>query len=119
MMSHEKTQPPTSGLMRLDKHRVLLDGRHALIEHRGVELPVVAHSVEDFQGGGYARSLHAFIDRDRIVAQPFATPHMHKSRRKAAGRRAKPCHRGRLAISITKIGNRKEIQKSSTTHQDI
>jgi hypothetical protein len=34
--------------MRLDKRRALLDGRHALIEHRGVELPIVAHAVEDF-----------------------------------------------------------------------
>ena len=39
--------------MRLDNRRVLLDGLHALIEHWGVELPVVAHAVEDFQVGGY------------------------------------------------------------------
>src|SRR6202043_4286185 len=79
-----ETWPRTSGLMRLDKRRALLDGRHALIEHRGVELPIVAHAVEDFQVGGYARCLHAFNDRNRIVAQPVPSPHMHKSGRQAA-----------------------------------
>ena len=48
LIAHTKTQPRTSGLMRLDKRLALLDGRHALIEHRGVELPIVAHAVEDF-----------------------------------------------------------------------
>ena len=99
--------------MRLDKRRALLDGRHALIKHRGVELPIVAHAVEDFQISGYARSLHAFNDRDRIVAQPFPSPHMHKSRRQAAEVRIKRCHRGRLAIPIAKVGERKEIEKFS------
>src|SRR6267378_7441113 len=41
--SQADTQPRTSGLMRLEKRRALLDRRHALIEHRGVELPIVAH----------------------------------------------------------------------------
>src|SRR3984957_7821670 len=99
-----------SGLMRLDKRRALLKGRHALIQHRGVELPIVGHAVKDLQVGGDARGLHARNHCDRVVVQPFPSAHVHKRRRQAAEVRIERGHRGRLAIPVTKVADRKEFQ---------